>query len=155
MMSSALLTEYQKNSEQLLEIARSFSKNDSLATPIAGEWPAAYVIHHMADAELHFATRYLSVIAEDRPAIAAFNEELYPLRLNYAQRSIATSTATIAAVYQSVFEILSQLSLADWNRVGIHSEKGDVTLTQLVELAVGHNLGHANQLRELKAALNK
>lgn len=154
-MSSALLLQYQQNSERLLEIARSFSKSDSLATPISGEWPAAYVIHHMADAELHFATRYLSVIAEDRPTIIPFNEDAYPLRLNYAQRSIATSTATIAAVHLTIFEILSQLALSDWRRIGVHAEKGELTLTQIVELAVGHNLGHANQLAEIREALKK
>ena len=33
------------------------------------EWSAAYVVHHVADGELHFAARYLHTLGSDNPTM--------------------------------------------------------------------------------------
>ena len=67
-------------------------------TMVNGGWSAAYVVHHMADGELHFASRYLHAIGDENPNIQPFDEESYPERVNYALRKVKTSLAAIAGV---------------------------------------------------------
>jgi hypothetical protein len=120
-------------------------------TMVDGGWSAAYVIHHMADGELHFASRYLHAIGDVNPNIQPFDEEAYPERVNYAKRKVKTSLAAIVGIRTMVAEILANATDADWNQVSNHPELGPVTLSELFEKADGHIVGHTQQLREISA----
>lgn len=120
-------------------------------TMVDGGWSAAYVVHHMADGELHFTSRYLHAIGDENPNIQPFDEESYPERVNYALRKVKTSLAAIAGVRALASEILANATDADWNKVSNHPELGPVTLSELFEKADSHMVGHTQQLREIAA----
>ena len=122
-------------------------------TMVNGGWSAAYVVHHMADGELHFASRYLHAIGDENPNIQPFDEESYPERVNYALRKVKTSLAAIAGVRALASEILANATDADWNKVSNHPELGPVTLSELFEKADNHIVGHTQQLRDIAANL--
>ena len=151
--SKAALAEFIANGKEFLAQAKSISASDLSKAPIAGEWSAAYVLHHMCDGELHFATRYLNNLAEDTPKIFPFNEEIYPDRLKYDKRDALASLAAIEGIQLATANILSAISEEDWSRTSMHEERGLMTLLQLVELASGHNKSHAGQLQGIIAAL--
>ena len=120
-------------------------------TMVEGGWSAAYVVHHMADGELHFASRYLHAIGDVSPNIQPFDEEAYPERVNYAKRQVKTSLAAIVGIRALVSEVLTNASDADWDQVSQHPELGPVTLSELFEKADSHIVGHTKQLREISA----
>ncbi|MSY96225.1 MAG: hypothetical protein F2653_02160, partial [Actinobacteria bacterium] len=76
--SREILAKFISNGEDFISTARAIGEADLAKTPIAGEWSAAFILHHMCDGDLHFATRYLNNLAEDNPEISPFNEEIYP-----------------------------------------------------------------------------
>lgn len=151
--SHELLAEFIKNGEDFIATARSIKEVDLVKTPIAGEWSAAFILHHMCDGDLHFATRYLNNLAEDSPEIFPFNEDIYPDRINYAKRDPLASLAAIEGIFQATRNILSITPEGDWLRTSVHAERGVITLTDMVSLASGHSKAHANQLRTVIAAL--
>jgi uncharacterized damage-inducible protein DinB len=120
-------------------------------TMVEGGWSAAYVVHHMADGELHFASRYLHAIGDESPNIQPFDEEAYPERVNYAKRKVKTSLAALVGIRALVSEILANATDADWDQVSNHPELGPVTLSELFEKADNHIVAHTNQLREISA----
>lgn len=120
-------------------------------TPISGGWSAAYVVHHIADGELHFTSRYLHAIGDENPNIQPFDEEAYPERVNYALRKVKTSLAAIAGIRALAAEVFANATEADWNKVSNHPELGPVTLSELFEKADSHIVGHTQQLREIAA----
>lgn len=120
-------------------------------TMVEGGWSAAYVVHHMADGELHFASRYLHAIGDDSPNIQPFDEEAYPVRVNYAKRKLKTSLAALVGIRTMVAEILANATDADWDKVSQHPELGPLTLSELFEKADSHIVGHTQQLREISA----
>jgi len=120
-------------------------------TAVAGGWSAAYVVHHMADADLHFTSRYLHAIGDINPNIVPFDEEAYPERVNYAMRKVKTSLAAIVGIRALASEILANATDADWNKRSMHPELGEVTLAQLFEKADNHIVSHTQQLREIAA----
>jgi len=151
--NSAVLAEFIANGKEFMALAKSIPASDLNKTPIAGEWSPAYVLHHMCDGELHFATRYLNNLAEDTPKIFPFNEEIYPDRLKYDKRDALASLAAIEGIQIATANILSAIPEEDWSRTSMHEERGLITLLQLVELASGHNKSHAGQLQGIIAAL--
>ena len=148
--SRDLLAEFIKHGKEFTSLAKSIAPQDLSKTPIAGEWSAAFVLHHMCDGELHFATRYLNNLAEESPKIFPFNEDIYPSRLNYAKRDAQASLAAIEGVQIATANILSTIPEIDWSRTSVHEERGLMTLADLVKLASGHNKSHAGQLQDLK-----
>lgn len=120
-------------------------------TMVDGGWSAAYVVHHMADGELHFASRYLHAIGDVTPNIQPFDEERYPERVNYAKRRVKTSLAAIVGIRALVLEVLTNATDANWDQVSLHPELGPVTLSELFEKADGHIVAHTQQLREISA----
>jgi len=117
------------------------------------EWSAAYVVHHVADGELHFAARYLHTLGSDNPTMVFFEEERYPEALFYAKRSVAKSLASIVGIRGMVLEVLTEVAGEDWNRITT-ATNGDVfSLAQLVAKADGHLRAHTEQLRALATAI--
>jgi hypothetical protein len=151
--SHELLAEFTKNGEDFISTARSIKEADLAKTPIAGEWSAAFVIHHLCDGDLHFATRYLNNLAEDSPDIFPFNEDIYPDRINYVKRDPLASLAAIEGIFQTTKNILAIAPESDWLRTSVHAERGVITLADMVSLASGHSKAHANQLRTIIEAL--
>ncbi len=143
-----LLQTYSENAQAFITAARSIPEAKVNLSPAEGEWSAAYVIHHMADAELQFGVRYANALAAENPAIVAFDETKFPAALHYEKRSVGNSIAAFEAAHNLSYEILKSASPEDWNRTSVHPEKGRVYLTSLVKLCGNHIGMHIEQLKE-------
>ena len=151
--SQDLLAEFIKNGKEFISIAKTISPQDLEKTPLAGEWSAAYVLHHMCDGEMHFATRYITNLAEITPNIVPFNENVYPNRLQYAKRDALTSLAAIEGIQLAVANILGTIPESEWSRTSMHPEGGLMTLADLFAMDTRHSKSHAAQLRDISNAL--
>lgn len=119
-----------------------------------GEWSAAYIIHHVSDAELHFAARYLSMLASDNPTMVYFDEELYPDALKYEKRNITKSLASISGVRAMISDVLANLDSNALDRITT-AEDGKVrTLRDLLGMADGHIAAHTEQLIDLASRIS-
>jgi hypothetical protein len=141
-----LLEKYHSSAISFVEEGRKIS-TEKLNHAKNGEWSAAFVIHHIADAEIQFGVRYSNALCEDNPAIIPFDEEKFPMGLQYDKRTVAISLDSLAATHALNFEILNNASDSDWNRISTHPERGAVTLLQLVTLSANHIEGHITQLK--------
>ena len=148
-MSQEIVGTYIANCAAFENVVRSIGANDISRISKEGEWSAAFVIHHMADADMHFATRFLHILTVDKPAIVPFDEDVYPDRLKYSARDAHDSLASILGLHKVIGNILSLVDDSDWKRVGIHSEKGEVTLADVLTLASNHTKSHIGQLQEI------
>ncbi len=147
MNSQDLFRTYAENAQAFLIAAREISAGSLSHAPNAGEWSAAYVIHHMADAELQFGVRYANLLSEDIPDIVPFDEAKFPDGLNYGLRSVTHSLAAFEATNNMNCEILRNVSPDGWNRVTLHPARGLISLTELVTLCGNHIGNHIPQLR--------
>lgn len=143
-----LLQTYSANAQAFIAAARAIPESKLSIRPTQGEWSAAFIIHHIADAELQFGVRYANTLADDNPAIIPFDEEKLPIALKYELRSVAVSRSAFEGAHNLNYEILRNASAEDWNRTSVHPEKGQVHLTSLVKLSGAHIGGHIEQLRK-------
>lgn len=147
-MTSQILASFESATYEFCALAKSIPNERLEVAPEPGEWPAAYVIHHLADTDAHFLVRFLNVLALDNPAIIAFDEESFPSAFHYGGRSTRISIAAIEASCAQLVDILRQLDTGSWDRKGIHSQNGEFTLTALLELATSHRIAHLDQLKK-------
>jgi hypothetical protein len=143
-----VLESFQKNTADFLDALALFPDRSRTIAP-EGEWSAAYIVHHVADGELHFAARYLHTLGSDNPTMIYFEEERYPAALHYEKRSVSKSLASIAGIRAMVFEVLSHVDENAWTRTTTTEDGASFTLAQLVEKAGSHLVSHTEQLKAL------
>lgn len=141
-----ILEKYHSSAISFVEEGKKISAQN-LNLSKDGEWSAAFVIHHIADAEIQFGVRYANALAEENPTIVPFDEEKFPAGLQYDKRNVTTSLQSLAASHAMNYEILKNASAADWERISTHPQRGPVTLLQLVTLSANHIEGHIDQLK--------
>jgi len=146
------LDSFQKNTSDFLDALALFPDRSRTIAP-EGEWSAAYIVHHVADGELHFAARYLHILGSDNPTMVYFDEDRYPDALHYEKRSISKSLASIAGIRAMILEVLSHVDESAWSRQTTSEDGKSFTLAELVEKASGHLLSHTEQLKALHAQI--
>jgi hypothetical protein len=146
-MSNEILESYLAAADNFVSVARS-AATDKLATPPStGEWSGAYVIHHMADFEVHFSHRFLRILTEDNPDIESYDESNYPSVLKYDSRNIDESLNIIVGLRNFIYQTLNNLDDSVFDRPATHSVKGSITLKNILQSSTGHLVDHAAQLK--------
>lgn len=124
-----------------------------VARPIPGKWSTLEVICHLADFEIVYADRIKRIIAEDEPTLFSGDPDGFAARLAYHERNAEEELLLIALIRQQVARILRTLKPEDFQRRGIHSESGPITLDILVERITGHIPHHVRFIEEKRKAL--
>ena len=145
---SHAIENFQKRTSEFLDAVALFPDRLRNSAP-EGEWSAAYIVHHVSDAELHFAARYLSTLASDNPTMVYFDEELYPDALRYEKRNITKSLASISGLRVMVLDVLSQIEESALQRTTTAEDGVTFTLAELLEKADSHMAAHTEQLKAL------
>jgi hypothetical protein len=150
---SHAIENFQKRTSEFLDAVALFPDRLRNSAP-EGEWSAAYIVHHVSDAELHFAARYLSTLASDNPTMVYFDEELYPDALRYEKRNITKSLASISGLRAMVLDVLSHIDESALQRTTTAEDGATFTLAELLEKADSHMAAHTEQLKELHAKVS-
>ena len=119
--------------------------------PEPGEWSAATVVSHLADAELVYAVRLRLIIAEDRPMLTAFDENAWAERFGELDEDPKDSLARWRALRDNNLRLIDSLVEGEWERSGIHAQKGLLTVAGVVKLLAEHDRAHLDQIRRALA----
>lgn len=126
----------------------------ALRTPEApGKWSMAGVVQHLADSELVWAYRLRRVLADDRPRLTGFDQDLWAHRLDYASADPGMALGVLRTVRPANLALLRRAGPEDLERVGVHAERGEESLRHMVPLYAGHDVAHRNQLARIRSAV--
>lgn len=118
-----------------------------------GKWSIAQILQHLADSEIVFSWRLRLILAQDRPALTGYDQDLWSARLGYAEADPTTALQIFRTLRQENMRLLRRASAADLTRVGIHSERGEESIEHLRKLYAGHDLLHLKQLARVRGAV--
>jgi hypothetical protein len=124
-----------------------------LARPIAGKWSTLEVVCHIADFDPILADRMKRVIAEDRPQLLGADEKHFAANLAYHHRDVEEELTIIERTRAQMARILRTLPDEAFRRVGVHNERGELTLEKLVTMATKHIPHHVQFVEEKRKAL--
>ena len=134
-----------EDEEELRRLVGSLPE-ERLAGPAAEGWNARQVLAHLADFELMAAVRVRQVLSRERPLLASYGQEEFTDRFSGLEPA-AEALERIATVRRATLLVLESLAPEDWERTGVHPERGEETLRRTVELLVRHDRMHLEQLR--------
>ncbi len=115
-----------------------------------GKWSIGQIVQHLADSELVWAWRMRVILAQDRPPITGYDQDLWASRLHYEQADLSEALEQFTVLRRANLRVLERASAVDVERVGIHSERGEESLAHLRRLYAGHDLMHLRQLERVR-----
>jgi hypothetical protein len=111
------------------------------------------VVLHLADAEMLYADRMKRVLAEHEPALSTAAPDEWASRLAYDHRDLKEELALIELIRRQMSRILLSLQPADFQRLGIHSARGPMTLEEILRRATDHIPNHVRFIEEKRKAM--
>ena len=114
-----------------------------------GKWSVGQVLAHLADSELVWGYRLRRVLAEDRPVLHGYDQDLWADRLGYLTADPAASLQRFTVLRGSHVTLLEGLSPEAGQRAGVHPERGEETVTHMLRLYAGHDLAHLQQVARI------
>jgi hypothetical protein len=139
----------------LRQAVAGMSPEQLAAKPIAGKWSTAEVVCHLADFEPVYADRMKRVIAENEPTLLSGDPDAFARRLAYNLRDVNEDILLIETVRKQMARILGSLTEGDFQRRGMHSTDGPLTLETLLRRITAHIPHHAKFIDEKRAALTR
>lgn len=135
-----------------LRAALATLPSSSYRTPEGeGRWSAAHVVPHLVDTELAWAFRIRQVVVEDRPLMQGFDQARWADQFRYADEDPEESLRLLAALRQRNLRFFRALTPEQWERCGVHADRGPESLREIARLLAGHDLRHLRQLQRIGA----
>lgn len=150
---SRLIDAYLDGPAQLRRCVARMTAESLRARPVQGKWSTLEVVCHLVDSEQAWCHRLKRVIAEDRPLIIGYNESMFTYSLLYHEHDIEQELDLLDLMRRQMAGILSGLPEAAWSRTCVHSERGLMTLGEMLQAEVEHVPHHITYILEKRKAL--
>ena len=118
-----------------------------------GKWSIAQVLQHLADSDLVWGWRVRLILAQDRPTLTGYDQDLWAERLHYADADPQEALEQLRVLRRGNLGLIARATPEDLKRVGVHSERGEESVGYLCGLYAGHDLLHLRQIARIRASL--
>ena len=154
-MSCDLIDQYAAGGDKLRPAIAGLTRDDLLARPGPGAWSIHELVIHIVDSDFVGMDRMKRVIAENNPPLIGFDENLWIEHHAPHEQSLDDALTLFEAGRRQMARILRQLPEAAFSRTGQHSERGPLTLENLVQTFVTHVDHHLKFLHDKRERLGK
>jgi DinB superfamily len=117
-------------------------------SPAPGEWSPRQVLNHLSDSDLVFGTRIRMIVTQDRPTIVGYDQDAWTERFGSLDATPQDTIDRWQTLRRANLRLMQSLSPQEWNRVGLHSERGPESVRLNVQLLAGHDRMHLDQFRQ-------
>jgi uncharacterized damage-inducible protein DinB len=132
--------------DQLAAALKAIDSDLWQQSPAPNEWNIRQIIFHLADSEANYYVRLRKGIAESGGMVVAFDQDLWSNALDYPGRSTDEALALFRLLRTTSHQLLVQLPEKVWTNWVQHSERGKLTLEDLVRTGENHVAEHLKQI---------
>lgn len=123
------------------------------AAPIPGKWSILQCIVHLLDADLVWTHRMKCAIAEESPAVNAYDESRFSQNLRYDLWDPGEALTIFELNRRNFARVLRALHADGWQRSVRHEERGDMTVAQMFRHILPHVDHHLRFIEEKRKIL--
>ena len=138
--------------EKLASLTSGLSAQELARRPAPDKWSIQELAAHLADDELVGAYRIRMILSSPGTAIEAFDQDIWARTGRYASTDTRASVEMFRVLRQANLALLGALTPAEWDRYGIHAERGAESIRDIAMYYAGHDLNHFEQIELIRAA---
>lgn len=156
--TETLLEAFHKGPERIKEIISGLTEQDFKDKPISGKWSIGEIIIHLTDSEIVGACRLRQALCNHPDDMPSYSQDIWAEKMNYQNQSIGNiheSIELFSLLRSTTFQLYNNCTKKDWEKIGIHPERGAMTIRELLELYADHSERHIEQIIERRKILNK
>jgi hypothetical protein len=147
-----LLERFRRGPELMAAVLTGAAGSEVDFRPEPGHWSVREIVAHVADSEIAGCFRMRRVIAEQDPILESYDQNAWTANLDYAKRKPSQSLETFRRIRAENYELLRSLPESAFHRTGRHSERGPLSLFDLLRTYAEHAENHAQQIRRVRDA---
>jgi hypothetical protein len=153
MSQQQLIADYLAGVDTLRKTVAGMTPEHVKARPVAGKWSTLEVVCHLADFDPILADRMKRIISHEKPLLTGADENLFAKSLAYEDRNFEDELKIIELTRKQMAKILSKLPAEAFQRPAVHTDRGLVTLEQMVQITTRHIPPHVKFIEEKRKAL--
>ena len=134
----ASIARYERGAARLRAACGGLSAEQANRRVGPGTWSVQEVAVHLLDSDLAATHRMRRIAAEDQPLLVAYDENAFIARLPADRLDLGEVLAAFEANRRFTARWLRTLAPGDFARTGIHTERGKVTLGEIVSTYAWH-----------------
>jgi hypothetical protein len=115
--------------------------------PAPGKWSVTEILAHLAEDELTSTWRYRQMLEHEAPVLLGFDQDLWATLGEYATWKPEDALTLFQLLREANLRMFAHLTAEQWQRYGIHSERGKITVRDLCRHMAAHDINHINQVR--------
>src|SRR5215468_8339563 len=117
--------------------------------PLPEKWSVSEIIAHLAEDELATSWRYRQMIENNGCALASFDQDQWARLGDYRSWKSADALDMFRLLREANLRMLSRLTEEEWERYGVHAERGRISVRDLARHMAGHDMNHVDQIRSI------
>jgi hypothetical protein len=117
--------------------------------PAADKWSVSEIVAHLDDAEIVTGFRLRVILATPGAPVAAYDQDSWVTSGHYEARDPRKSVEQFRVLREANLALLNSLAPEQWEHYGIHSERGQETIEQIVRMTAGHDTNHLRQTERI------
>jgi hypothetical protein len=137
--------------KRLADLTRKLDDAVLRRKPAPDKWSALEVVCHLRDVERLWADRIVKAAFSDKPAFYTLDFEALVSKNRYNTQDLGASIKEFARLRSDSLCLLRALPASQWKRVGIHPKRGEISIERIVEIVIGHDRGHFDQIAKAVA----
>jgi hypothetical protein len=141
--------------KRLRKLVKGLKKKQLRYQAAAGKWSITQIVAHLADAEIVMSWRIRLTLAQSGMPIAAYDQDEWAKNLEYEKADADDCVDVFAVLRQVNHRLLSRLTDEEWERFGMHSERGKETVERMAAMLAGHDINHLNQIEAIRNSFKK
>jgi hypothetical protein len=115
--------------------------------PAPGKWSVCAILAHLAEDELVSSWRYRQMIEHSGATLLGFDQDEWARLGDYDSWTAREAFEMFRLLREANLRMLVRLTPEEWQRYGMHAERGRITVEDLARHMAGHDVNHINQVR--------
>lgn len=138
--------------DRLRSLVSNLADSQLRQRPVPQRWSIMEQVAHLADVEIVIGYRTRSILGgREGSPIIAYDQDAWQQAMRYNDRELVPTLDAFAAARENNLILYRNLTEEEWNRYGIHSERGRESVRDTVRLNAGHDINHLRQIEAILA----
>jgi hypothetical protein len=135
--------------QKLARLLKTTSPAKLRKRPAPEKWSPAEIVAHLADVEIVIGWRIRSILGAPGTPIQAYDQDAWVVAGHYEKRDLRKCLEQFRILRDTNLALYKTLRPEQWKLFGMHSERGQESVEQIVRMLAGHDLNHLEQIEQI------